>query len=193
MLTLERLAFDSANPTDGPTLGSFLIGKAGQVVDTTEVSGVHGLNVNILNEIPVSLTQDDEVTVFQGTDPWLVQQSAATSSVAAWLSDGSGNAISSIGGALSVNSTPNTAVASAAVVVGTTEVALPGTALTARRYAMIQNNGNKSIFVGPTGVTTASGIEVGKGSTIALEAGASIALFGISTDAGQNVRVFELS
>jgi hypothetical protein len=79
------------------------------------------------------------------------------------------------------------------VTVGTTEVALPGTALTARRYAMIQNNGNKSIFVGPTGVTTASGIEVGKGSTIALEAGASIALFGISTDAGQNVRVFELS
>jgi hypothetical protein len=57
---------------------------------------------------------------------------------------------------------------------------------------MIQNNGSQSIFVGPTGVTTATGIEVSKNSTLSLEAGEALAFFAISGTAGQDVRILEL-
>lgn len=92
-----------------------------------------------------------------------------------------------------INDAPNVGMVAAAVSVGLTEVALPASPLAGRTRMLIQNNGNKPIFVGPTGVTTSTGIEVSKSSTLALEAGQFLALYGISTDAAQDVRVFELA
>lgn len=91
-------------------------------------------------------------------------------------------------------SVPNAAIASAAVTVGTSEIELPGTPLAGRDTVTIQNRGTSdSIYVGPTGVTTATGLEIGKRSSMTLELGPSVDVFGISGTASQNVRVFETS
>jgi hypothetical protein len=49
------------------------------------------------------------------------------------------------------------------------------------------------LFVGPTGVTTATGLEIGQKSTMSLEIGEAIDLFAISTAAAQDIRVFEMA
>jgi len=54
-LSLERLLFDPSEIDVGPVVGSYLIGASGEVVDTTDVSGTEGLNVNILNELGVDV------------------------------------------------------------------------------------------------------------------------------------------
>ena len=92
-----------------------------------------------------------------------------------------------------VNDNPNIAVNSQAVTVGTGAVALPTTALSGRMRLVVQNLGSKAIFIGPSGVTTTSGMQVSAGSTLVVELGDAVNLYGISTAAGQNVRVFELA
>jgi hypothetical protein len=94
---------------------------------------------------------------------------------------------------LYVNDSPSNAVKDTAVTVGLTEVALPTTALVGRKRMMVQNKGTKSIFVGATGLTTATGTEIIKDSTMDIPIGESVALFAISGTAGQDVRIFELA
>jgi len=94
-------------------------------------------------------------------------------------------------GRLRIFDAPDSSVVSAAVTVGTTAVALP--ALSGRARVMIQNNGNKPLFIGGTGVVVGTGLEVAKGATLSLEAGPNVALFGISSAAGQDVRVLEVA
>lgn len=90
-----------------------------------------------------------------------------------------------------VNDSPNIAFASTAVTVGATEVALPTAALAGRREIFVQNLSSNDIYVGPTGVTTSSGLRVAKGATLTMKAGQNIALYGIAAGAGNEVRVFE--
>jgi hypothetical protein len=93
-----------------------------------------------------------------------------------------------------INDSPNIAVASAEVAVGLTEVALPTSALAGRRRLTVQNLSNNDIYVGPTGVTTSGatkGLRVAKGSTLNLELGQNVTLYGIAGSAGNNVVVFE--
>lgn len=92
-----------------------------------------------------------------------------------------------------INDSPNIGAASVAVTVGATEVALPTTALAGRRRMMIQNVSSNDIYVGPTGVTTSSGLRVSKGSTLSIEIGEDVLLYGIAGSAGNSVRVFELA
>lgn len=92
-----------------------------------------------------------------------------------------------------INDSPNIGAAAVEVTVGATEVALPTSALAGRRRMFIQNISNNDIYVGPTGVVTTSGFRVAKGSTLALEVGQNVALFGIAAGAGNAVRVFELA
>lgn len=92
-----------------------------------------------------------------------------------------------------VNDSPNIGAASVEVTVGATEVALPTTALAGRRRMFLQNVSNNDIYVGPTGVTTASGLRVAKGAALSLEIGEHVALFGIAGGAGNAMRVFELA
>lgn len=92
-----------------------------------------------------------------------------------------------------VNDAPNIAMAAAAATVGITEVALPASNLAGRTRLMIQNNGDKPLFLGPTGVTVSSGIEVSKGGTFTMEVGEAIQMYGISSAASQDVRVMEFA
>lgn len=94
-----------------------------------------------------------------------------------------------------IHDAPQRAAASVTVSVdNVAEVALPTTALAGRTRMMIQNLGSNDIYVGPTGVTASTGFRVAKGSTLALEVGDAVALYGIGTSASaSDVRVFELA
>jgi hypothetical protein len=90
-----------------------------------------------------------------------------------------------------INDAAHVGLLASAVTVGTSAVALPASALAGRTRLLIQNRGGQSIFVGHSGVTTSTGIEVTKGATLALEAGPAVAFYGISGSAGNDIRVVE--
>lgn len=92
-----------------------------------------------------------------------------------------------------VNTAPNISLAVGNVTVGAAEVALPAVALTGRRKIIVQNTSSNDIFVGPTGITTSTGIRVAKGATLELEAGQNLAFFAIAAGAGNSVRVLEMA
>lgn len=96
-------------------------------------------------------------------------------------------------GSLKVVDIPNIAVVAAAVTVTTSATALPASAAANRRSIVIQNRGNNPIFVGPSGVTTASGIEIPKGGSYEAEAGPTVAFYGITATGTADIRVLELS
>jgi hypothetical protein len=278
-LSLERLLFNAANPTDGPLIGSYIIGADGTVINDTgssldvnvtnasltvdatdfdirslnvatdgdhvyitDSTGANALDIdasgyitaNINGTVTVDATDldirqlvhtggtPDSVQIGDGTEILLVNADGSINVAFASDADDAAltknplhvgsvsadqasalSAISASGDAASltsdlyrrvfINDAPNIAVASTAATVGTSAAVLVATELAGRTRVMIQNNGDKPIFVGPSGVTTASGLEVAKGATLSLEAGEAIALYAISTDAGQDVRVFELA
>lgn len=88
---------------------------------------------------------------------------------------------------------PNTTVLATAVSVTTSATLLPASALANRKKIEIQNNGDKSIFVGGSGVTTASGVEVAKGATYSQELGPSALIYAIVASGTCDVRVMEIS
>ena len=336
-LTLERLLFDPAAASDGPSVGSYIQTVDGGVIDSTDVSGVDGLNVNVLNDIAVdldhttgdsvqigdgteimlvnangsinavvtatdldirdlafatdsvdvsgsevsldaatlaaletitvvdgggSLTVDavdldirnlvfatdsvdvsgsevsldaatlaalETITVNQGTSPWVIGDGGGSItvdgavSIAGGVADDaadSGNPLkvgsrayagSSALAALSasgdradmlsdlyrriyINDAPNISVTNAAVAVDTTAGGVSlGTAAAGRTRILIQNNGDKSIFVGAGTVTAVNGLEVAKGATLALEAGQALAFKAIAASGTQDVRVLQLA
>jgi hypothetical protein len=128
---------------------------------------------------------------------------AATDSVSAWVKDGSGNAITSTSSALDVNiksgdiddSLANTACAVAAKAVSTSAVALVASALTNRKWVYIANEGSKKGYIGPSGVTTATGFPLHAGERAELRAGASVALYAIGATgaSSEDYRIMELS
>jgi len=62
-----------------------------------------------------------------------------------------------------------------------------------RNRIMIQNLGAKDIFVGPSGVTLATGIRVGSKSTLEIDGfGEALGLYAISGTAGQDTRVWQI-
>lgn len=89
---------------------------------------------------------------------------------------------------------PNTTMsAPTAVTVGTAAVQIDqGTS--DRRYVLCVNNGSATVYVGKDKtVTTSNGIPVSAGSSLSLNLGPSLQLWGISGTAGQDVRVLEAS
>jgi len=106
------------------------------------------------------------------------------------------NMISDLYRRIYINDSPNIAAAAADFDVDNTVggIALPTAALAGRRRMFIQNLGSNDVYLGPSGVTTTSGFRLAKGSTVSLELGQNVALFGISGSATLNdVRVFELA
>lgn len=130
---------------------------------------------------------------------------AASDSVAAWLSDGSGNAISSTGGSLNVNMTNSLSVNDAALAnvamkanaetVGTSAAAVIDGAdeLASRKYVMFYNNGNRMAYIGPSGVTTSSGFPIPPGSILEARIGDAVDIYMIADAAGQNIRAIQFS
>ena len=86
-------------------------------------------------------------------------------------------------------------IAHAALSVGLTQIAAQagGSPLTNRRGILIQNLGTKSIFIGATGVTTSSGIEIQSKTSLWLAISEATTMYAISTAATQDVRVLEVA
>ena len=71
---------------------------------------------------------------------------------------------------------------------------LVGTDLADRKYLFVANEGNKAIFLGPSGVTSATGFPLYPGSMIEMRAGDSIDLHAIGQNAStDDVRIMQLS
>lgn len=192
---------------------SVRLGDGTDFFTSTTVGADIGLDVNLINASIVvtatdldirDLTQTDEITVFQGTDPWIIGDgggsitvdavqldiddlNATDDAVQSWLYDGAGTALTStlVGGdqALDVNvvqtvdpAVANTAIANAAntLAVADTSEDVVASPLSSRKYLMIRNQDNKKVFIGSSGVTAANGFPLSPGSVMALRAGASI-------------------
>jgi hypothetical protein len=160
-----------------------------------------------------SVSISGTVAVTQSTSPWVVSATdldirdlaAATDSVSAWTKDGSGTAINSTSNALNVYVTgsgaltindaalANTAISANTTTVGTSLISAISSILSARKYAYFYNNGNKPMYLGTTGTTTADGFPMFPGMGYEFRAGASIDFKIISTAASQDLRHLQLS
>ena len=89
--------------------------------------------------------------------------------------------------------TVNREAVSGAVTVGTTEVEakVGASPLSKRQILTIKNNSNKTIYYGPTGVTTSTGSPLEETEFIAIPLGPDVSIFLISADTGLNVRIQE--
>lgn len=96
------------------------------------------------------------------------------------------------------SSAPNTALANKVVTVGTTIVQLDASPLASRKRILIQNDGNRAIYIGSSDVTAddtaaTGGIKLNKGANLEWELGPGVAVYAVSEQAGQTVRVLEIS
>ena len=70
---------------------------------------------------------------------------------------------------------------------------LRATDLTNRKYLFVYNFGNRRIYIGETGVTSATGFPVSPGSYLELRAGAAQDVYAIAEAGTQDIRTLELS
>ena len=93
-----------------------------------------------------------------------------------------------------VNDTPNASFATTKPAILTTQIAIAPSAISSRRRVLIQNLSNRHIYIGPTGVTVATGIRVAKGAMLEIPWGEDLDLFGIGdTGISADVRVLEIA
>lgn len=89
----------------------------------------------------------------------------------------------------------NTAIASAANTLDAPNTAedVVSSPLANRKYLFIRNNGNKTSYIGATGVTAANGFPLPPGSVIELRAGAAVNIKWVSDNTAQQLRTLELA
>lgn len=198
-LAIDRLEYDFNNPDDGPNVGAFLRSADGTQLTSTTAASKEALDVNIAAS-DITLTVDLDVDLLVADDdpdtedPLKVGSRGhdGSSVLGALSADGDkANQISDLYRRVWTTTAPNVGFSSAAVTVGATEVQLDSSKQAGRQYITVQNNANNSIWVGPTGVTTASGIEIAKGSTASFDMGEALDLYAIAAGAGNDVRVMQ--
>lgn len=91
-----------------------------------------------------------------------------------------------------VNDAPNISMTATAATVTTTSALLIAS-LAGRKKLMIQNLGTKEIYIGPSGVTTSSGVRIAGGAGYEIEAGPDLVWHAVSSVGDQNVRVLQLA
>lgn len=133
---------------------------------------------------------------------------AASDSIASHLFDGAGTALTStlVGAdqALDVNlvntisindaALADTAIASAAKTIAVADTAedIISSPLANRKYLFVMNDGNKTVYVGPSGVTAANGFPLSPSVAMELRAGASVDIEFVGPVASK-IRTLELS
>lgn len=155
-----------------------------------------------VNDVGSLYTHDTEVLAqlvagisVSATDLDIRDLSAAQDNVA--ISDGTDTLAINADGSINVvsdavdSALAETAVLASAVDVSTT--ATLGLSLADRKYLTVYNNGNKMVYVGQSGVTTANGFPLPPGSLLEMRLGAAVALHAVSASGTQEVRALELS
>lgn len=158
-----------------------------------DASGIEKLDGKI--EVSFSVSEDDFIPMLynnrvawkadRGRIRWAAQ--AGTTAIVGIASDPREFAADTPNPKQLVVSSGGTTLAAAAVTVGTVAVVVSA-ANTLRQSVTIQNLGSVPIYVGPSGVTTASGVAVQAGEAITLDK-QTAAVYAISGTAGQDVRV----
>lgn len=87
----------------------------------------------------------------------------------------------------------NVAIAASAESVTTTSAALIASPLANRKDVKIYNNGSKTVWIGPSGVTSANGFPVFAGSVLEMKLGSAVAIHAQATAGTQDIRVLQLS
>lgn len=118
----------------------------------------------------------DSVKIGDGTDLMAVN------------ADGSINVLTTSDPALA-----NAGLANAAASVGTSAAVVPASNLSNRKYLFVQNLGNRSIYLGGSGVTTANGFRLSSGATMDARIGAAVSLYAVTDSGTQDVRLLELA
>ena len=92
-------------------------------------------------------------------------------------------------------STADTAIANASNDLGVANTAedVVASPLANRKVLFIRNNGNRRVFIGSTGVTSANGFPLTPGSVLELKAGPSIDIEWVGPNTNQQIRTLELS
>lgn len=241
MSVTGRLVF---NPTDANSIaasssvGAYLRASDGTLLTHTDVGGKKALDVRVAEGINVEVdldAADDSVAAWlsdgagnalsstagalhisdgagsltvDAVDLDIRDLDSATDSVASWLSDGAGNAIGSTAGALDVNiasgtlsvtvndvTLANVAIENTATAVSTTAINIVASALANRKYLMLANEGNKSLYWGKSGITTSNGFPLHPGMQVESRVGPSVApqVIGGTGASSESLRVMELS
>ena len=128
---------------------------------------------------------------------------ATDDAVASWTHDGTGTAITSTGTALDVNiasgdlddNLADVAIENTATAVSTVAVNVVGSALANRKWLYLANEGNKTLYFGKTGVTTANGFPMHMGEKFEYRIGPSVTpqIIGGAGASSEDLRVMELS
>lgn len=199
---------DGAGNAISSTGGSLHIADGGGSITVDGSVTVSATDLDIRD-----LTQTDEITVFQGTDPWVVSATdldirdltAGSDSVAAWLNDSSGNPIDSTGTSLNVHITgttggdaalANTAIDNETRAVSTTSIAATASVLSDRKYLFLANEGNKSLYWGKsTSLTAANGFPLHPGMQVEARIGAAVTVnvIGETGASSEDMRVMQIS
>lgn len=140
---------------------------------------------SITNPVTVSATDldirdlshtQDSVKIGDGTDFLAIN------------ADGSINTVSTGDPALA-----NVALAASATSVTTSATNLVASALSGRKYLFVQNLGNRSIYLGGSGVAIGTGFRLSPGAALDARIGAAVSLYAITDSGTQDVRNLELS
>ncbi len=89
----------------------------------------------------------------------------------------------------------NTAIATASNPLGVANTAedVVASPLASRKYLFVYNEGNKTAYIGASGVTSGTGFPLPPGSILEMRAGASIDIEWVAEDTNQEIRTLELS
>ena len=189
------------------TEDSVRLGDGTNFLTSTTVGPDIGLDVNIINA-SVSIDDGGGAITVDAVDLDIRDLSAAQDSVQSNLFDGAGTALTStlVGAdqALDVNvvsavgadpSLANVAIANASndLDVANTAEDVVAAPLADRKYLYIYNNGNRRVFVGASGVSSADGFPLSPRSVLELRAGAAIDIEWVGPNTNQNIRTLELS
>jgi hypothetical protein len=93
----------------------------------------------------------------------------------------------------SSSSVPNSAVLATTKTVTTTSGALLASQLSSRKRLLIENLGQKTVFVGPSGVSDVNGFRVSPGSVLDLDLGPAVSVHAVCTSGTADVRVLEVA
>lgn len=141
-------------------------------LDSATLAALENITVSATDLDIRDLTQADEVTVFQGTSPWVVSGSVTVT---------------------------DAALANTAIAAGKTTLAVVDTAQNAvasplanRKYLWLYNNDNRTMYIGQSGVD-ADGFPIPPGSMINMRAGAAVDIEFVSSKLAHDIRYLQIS
>lgn len=140
---------------------------------------------------PVGNVADDAV---DSENPVKVGTRALAGPLAAVASGDRADMISDLYRRLYVNNSANIAVQNAAILVTNTAATLIAGALGGRRTLLVQNLGNKAIWLGKDAtVDNTNGFKLEAGAIFSIELGQNVALFAFALTGSQDVRLLEVA